>query len=223
MTRTSLRSTLALLVLATASTLPLSGCFPLMAGGAAVTASVASDRRTTGAIVDDEAIEWKVGDKIARQLGDRVHINVTSYNRIVLLTGEAPREEDRALAEQLARETENVRDVVNEIQIASPSSLGSRASDSSITAQVKARFVNQSNGAFAANHVKVVTENGVVYLMGLVTRREADAATHIARTTSGVRKVVRVFEYIPEEEARRLDRQGAEPKGTSKNSSTTGP
>lgn len=194
-----------------------------MAGGAAVTASVASDRRTTGAIVDDEAIEWKVGDKIARQLGDRVHINVTSYNRIVLLTGEAPREEDRALAEQLARETENVRDVVNEIQIASPSSLGSRASDSSITAQVKARFVNQSNGAFAANHVKVVTENGIVYLMGLVTRREADAATHIARTTSGVRKVVRVFEYIPEEEARRLDRQGAEPKGTSKNSSTTGP
>ncbi|MDD3433174.1 MAG: BON domain-containing protein [Tepidiphilus sp.] len=216
MTRTSLRSTLALLVLATASTLPLSGCFPLMAGGAAVTASVASDRRTTGAIVDDEAIEWKVGDKIARQLGDRVHINVTSYNRIVLLTGEAPREEDRALAEQLARETENVRDVVNEIQIASPSSLGSRASDSSITAQVKARFVNQSNGAFAANHVKVVTENGVVYLMGLVTRREADAATHIARTTSGVRKVVRVFEYIPEEEARRLDRQGAEPKETPK-------
>jgi len=216
MTRTSLRSTLALLVLATASTLPLSGCFPLMAGGAAVTASVASDRRTTGAIVDDEAIEWKVGDKIARQLGDRVHINVTSYNRIVLLTGEAPREEDRALAEQLARETENVRDVVNEIQIASPSSLGSRASDSSITAQVKARFVNQSNGAFAANHVKVVTENGVVYLMGLVTRREADAATHIARTTSGVRKVVRVFEYIPEEEARRLDRQGAEPKDTPK-------
>lgn len=178
---------------------------------------------TAGAIVDDEAIEWKVGDKIARQLGDRVHINVTSYNRIVLLTGEAPREEDRALAEQLARETENVRDVVNEIQIASPSSLGSRASDSSITAQVKARFVNQSNGAFAANHVKVVTENGIVYLMGLVTRREADAATHIARTTSGVRKVVRVFEYIPEEEARRLDRQGAEPKGTSKNSSTTGP
>lgn len=148
---------------------------------------------------------------------------MTSYNRIVLLTGEAPREEDRALAEQLARETENVRDVVNEIQIASPSSLGSRASDSSITAQVKARFVNQSNGAFAANHVKVVTENGIVYLMGLVTRREADAATHIARTTSGVRKVVRVFEYIPEEEARRLDRQGAEPKGTSKNSSTTGP
>ena len=212
MTRTSLRSSLALLALAAATLLPLSGCFPIMAGGAAVTASVASDRRTSGAMVDDEAIEWKVGDKIAQRLGDRVHINVTSYNRIVLLTGEAPREEDKALAEQLARETDNVRDVVNEIQIANPTSLGSRASDSSITAQVKARFVNQSNGAFAANHVKVVTENGVVYLMGLVTRREADAATQIARTTSGVRKVVRVFEYIPEEEARRLDRQGAEPK-----------
>ena len=212
MTRTSLRSSLALLALAAATLLPLSGCFPIMAGGAAVTASVASDRRTSGAMVDDEAIEWKVADKIARRLGDRVHINVTSYNRIVLLTGEAPRETDKALAEQLARETDNVRDVVNEIQIANPTSLGSRASDSSITAQVKARFVNQSNGAFAANHVKVVTENGVVYLMGLVTRREADAATQIARTTSGVRKVVRVFEYIPEEEARRLDRQGAEPK-----------
>jgi osmotically-inducible protein OsmY len=218
MTRTSLRrSTLALLVLAVATILPLSGCFPLMAGGAAVTASVASDRRTTGAIVDDEGIEWKVSDKIARQLGDRVHISVTSYNRIVLLTGEAPREEDRALAERLARETENVRDVVNEIQIASPSSLGSRMNDANITAQVKARFVNQSQGAFAPNHVKVVTENGVVYLMGLVTRREADAATQIARTTSGVRKVVRVFEYIPEEEARRLDRQGAEPKAPPKN------
>ena len=216
MTRTSLRSSLALLALAAATLLPLSGCFPIMAGGAAVTASVASDRRTSGAMVDDEAIEWKVGDKIAQRLGDRVHINVTSYNRIVLLTGEAPREEDKALAEQLARETDNVRDVVNEIQIANPTSLGSRASDSSITAQVKARFVNQSNGAFAANHVKVVTENGVVYLMGLVTRREADAATQIARTTSGVRKVVRVFEYIPEEEARRLDRQGAEPKDTPK-------
>ncbi|WP_142808635.1 BON domain-containing protein [Tepidiphilus olei] len=218
MTRTSLRrSTLALLVLAVATILPLSGCFPLMAGGAAVTASVASDRRTTGAIVDDEGIEWKVSDKIARQLGDRVHIDVTSYNRIVLLTGEAPREEDRALAERLARETENVRDVVNEIQIASPSSLGSRMNDANITAQVKARFVNQSKGAFAPNHVKVVTENGVVYLMGLVTRREADAAAQIARTTSGVRKVVRVFEYIPEEEARRLDRQGAEPKAPPKN------
>jgi osmotically-inducible protein OsmY len=216
MTRTSSRSSLALLALAAATLLPLSGCFPLMAGGAAVTASVASDRRTSGAMVDDEAIEWKVADKIARRLGDRVHINVTSYNRIVLLTGEAPRETDKALAEQLARETDNVRDVVNEIQIANPTSLGSRASDSSITAQVKARFVNQSKGAFAANHVKVVTENGVVYLMGLVTRREADAATQIARTTSGVRKVVRVFEYIPEEEARRLDRQGAEPKDTPK-------
>lgn len=216
MTRIPLRSTLVLFAIAAATALPLSGCFPLMAGGAAVTASVASDRRTTGAIVDDEGIEWKVSDKIAQRLGDRVHINVTSYNRIVLLTGEAPREEDKALAEQLARETDNVRDVVNEIQIANPTSLGSRASDSSITAQVKARFVNQSNGAFAANHVKVVTENGVVYLMGLVTRREADAATQIARTTSGVRKVVRVFEYIPEEEARRLDRQGAEPKDTPK-------
>ncbi|MBI5781921.1 MAG: BON domain-containing protein [Rhodocyclales bacterium] len=212
MTRTSSRSSLALLALAAATLLPLSGCFPIMAGGAAVTASVASDRRTSGAMVDDEAIEWKVADKIARRLGDRVHINVTSYNRIVLLTGEAPRAEDKALAEQLARETDNVRDVVNEIQIGAPTSLGSRANDSSITAQVKARFVNQSNGAFTANHVKVVTENGVVYLMGLVTRREADAATQIARTTSGARKVVRVFEYIPEEEARRLDRQGAEPK-----------
>ena len=216
MTRTPLRSTLVLFAIAAATALPLAGCFPIMAGGAAVTASVASDRRTSGAMVDDEAIEWKVGDKIAQRLGDRVHINVTSYNRIVLLTGEAPRETDKALAEQLARETDNVRDVVNEIQIANPTSLGSRASDSSITAQVKARFVNQSQGAFAPNHVKVVTENGVVYLMGLVTRREADAATQIARTTSGVRKVVRVFEYIPEEEARRLDRQGAEPKDTPK-------
>lgn len=123
-----------------------------------------------------------------------MHINVTSYNRNVLLTGEAPDAASKAQVERIVREIPNVRGVVNEIQIAGASSYTARANDAYLTSKVKARFID--NGDVSSNHVKVVTENGVVYLLGLVTRKEADAAVEVARTTGGVQKVVRVFEYI---------------------------
>jgi osmotically-inducible protein OsmY len=126
--------------------------------------------------------------------GGNVHLNVTSYNGIVLLTGEAP---DAATLEgivKLARSTDRVRNVQNELVVAPPSGLGERSNDTLITSKVKARFIEANE--FAANHVKVVTERGVVYLMGLVNRQEADAAARLAAQTSGVVRVVRVFEYV---------------------------
>ncbi|MBW7656810.1 BON domain-containing protein [Hydrogenophilus thermoluteolus] len=199
MKKTTLLLTLGLAVL----TPTLSGCFPAVATGVAATAAVAADRRTAGTIVEDEQLEWKISSAIQKALGDRAHVNVTSYNRIVLLTGEVPDEAAKQRAETLAKQTENVRAVVNELIIAAPSSLASRANDASLTTQVKARLVG--NRDVPAHLVKVVTEGGVVYLMGLVTRREGDAATYVARTTSGVKRVVRVFEFISEAEAKRLD------------------
>jgi len=213
MKKTTLLLTLGLAVL----TPTLSGCFPAVATGVAATALVAADRRTAGAIVEDEQLEWKISSAIQKALGDRAHVNVTSYNRIVLLTGEVPDEAAKQRAETLAKQTENVRAVVNELIIAAPSSLASRANDASLTTQVKARLVG--NRDVPAHLVKVVTEGGVVYLMGLVTRREGDAATYVARTTSGVKRVVRVFEFISEAEAKRLDHAAAQQKA--KKSATT--
>lgn len=173
----------------------LSACAPvLVATGAGVAVMSAEDRRTTGIQVEDQAIELKTSNRISQKLGDTVHVNVASFNRNVLLTGEAPTEELRTQAETIARGVENVRAVTNEIAVAGKSSLGSRSNDTYITSKVKARFVNQ--GKFSPLHVKVVTENGVVYLMGLVKRTEAEQAAEITRTTGGVRKVVKVFEYI---------------------------
>lgn len=192
-----------LLGLAAAVSLPaLQGCFPLVAGGVGAGAAMAADRRTSGAYVEDEGIEWRAASAIRDRLGDAVHVNVTSYNRNVLLTGEAPSEGHRAEIERVVSRVPNVRGITNEVQVSGISSLTSRSSDAVTTSKVKARFVDAAT--FGAHHVKVVTEAGTVYLLGLVTRREADAATDIARTTSGVRKVVRVFEYISDDEARRL-------------------
>lgn len=172
----------------------LQGCTPVVVGGAAATGIiVAEDRRTVGTITEDEAIELKALSRIGQKLKD-AHINVTSYNRMVLLTGEVPDEAARVTAEKIAQAIENVRGVYNELQVAGNSSLTSRANDSYLTSKVKARFVEAQK--FSPLHVKVVTENGVVYLLGLVKRKEADDATQIARTTGGVRKVVRVFEYL---------------------------
>lgn len=193
-----------LLAIGAASSLPLlQGCFPLVAGGVGAGAAMIGDRRTSGAYVEDEGIEWRTASALRDRLGDAVHINVTSYNRMVLLTGEAPSEAHRAEAERVATGIANVKGIVNEIQVAGISSLTSRGNDSIITSKVKARFVDAAQ--FAAHHVKVVTEAGVVYLMGIVTRREADAATEVARLTDGVRKVVRVFEYITDQQARELE------------------
>lgn len=193
-----------LLGLGAAATLPLlQGCFPLVAGGVGAGAAMVADRRTSGAYVEDEGIEWRTSSALKDRLGDAVHINVTSFNRNVLLTGEAPSEAHRAEAERVAGGIANVKGIVNEIQVAGTSSLTSRGNDSLITSKVKARFVDSAQ--FSANHIKVVTEAGTVFLLGIVTRREADAATEVARRTDGVRKVVKVFEYITDQQARQIE------------------
>ena len=180
----------------------LAGCAPLMVGGVVATGVVATDRRTAGSQVEDEGIELKVASAINKELGDRVHLNVTSYNRRVLLTGEVRSEADRERATALARSQENVKDVVNDLAIAAPSSLTQRTKDTVITGQVKASFLDAKD--LQSNAIKVVTERGIVYLMGRVTAREAKRATDITRSIDGVRKVVRVFDEISEEELKRL-------------------
>ena len=171
----------------------LSACAPLAVTGAAVGAVMASDRRTTGMYVEDENIEWKVialvNDKFKAG-----HVNATSYNRKVLLTGEVSSEEAKKELGTQVKAIASVVDVTNEVQVAGNASLGARGNDSLLTTNVKARMVN--NGKFSPGHVKVVTEAGTVYLMGIVSTEEGDAAAEIARTTSGVRGVVKVFEYL---------------------------
>ncbi len=172
----------------------LSGCAAVVVGGAAATGvMVAEDRRTVGTMTEDEGIELKALSRITEKYKD-AHINVTSYNRAVLLTGEVPSEAAKADAERIARAVNNVRSVFNELQVSGNTSMQARTNDAVLTSKVKARFVDA--GKFKALHVKVVTENGVVYLLGIVTKQEAADATEIARTTGGVRKVVRVFEYL---------------------------
>lgn len=181
----------------------LQGCFPLVAGGAAAVTLMAADRRTSGIYIEDEGIEWRTRDVIRQQFGNTVNVSVTSFNRNVLLTGEVPNETIRSEAGRLAEGVANVRGVINELVLAAPSTIGSRSNDTLVTSKVRARFVEHR--VPGSQHVKVVTEAGTVFLLGIVTRTEADAATQIARTTAGVMKVVRVFEYISDEEAVRLD------------------
>jgi osmotically-inducible protein OsmY len=184
---------LTLAVLAALFTAVLSGCVPLAAATVATGALVATDRRTAGIYLEDENIEWKVLGRMRAERFASAHVNAASYNRRVLLMGEAPTEALRSAIEADVRTIPNVRDVTDEIQVAGASSLTSRGNDALITSNVKARMVN--NGKFSTNHVKVVTEAGVVYLMGIVTRDEGEAAAEIARSTSGVARVVKVFEY----------------------------
>ena len=173
----------------------LAGCVPLIVAGAVGgTALVATDRRSVGAQADDEAIELKISNNIGTGYGDRVHVSVTSYNGIVLLTGEVPTQNLIATIGEIARTTAKVRRVHNEITVGPVTDVGSRTNDSYITSKVKARFVESNK--FAATHVKVVTERQVVYLMGLVRRDEGDTAGQLASTTSGVLRVVKLFEYI---------------------------
>jgi osmotically-inducible protein OsmY len=179
----------------------LSACAPIMLGGAAMGALVATDRRTSGTQLEDEGIELRSIGRINENLGDRVHVNVTSYNRQVLLTGEVPSAQDKQLVEQIVSRVDNVRLVANELAVLGSSSLTQRSSDSLITGKVKAAMVDSKD--LYANAFKVVTERGIVYLMGRVTQREADRATDIARSTGGVQKVVRLLEIISEEELQR--------------------
>ncbi len=182
----------------------LSGCAPLIVGGAVMTGVVATDRRTAGTQVEDESIEVKVASAVRQELGDRVHLNVTSFNRKVLLSGEVRTAADKERAEKLAQRQENVQSVVNDLAVMPPSTFTQRSKDTVITGQVKAAFVDAKD--LQVNAIKVVTERGVVYLMGRVTAREAKRATDITRGIGGVAKVVRVFEEISEQELQRLSR-----------------
>jgi len=180
----------------------LGACAPLVVGGFVGGAMVATDRRTSGTQLEDEGIELRSANRIREMVGDRVHVNVTSYNRQVLLTGEVPNDRDRQYLAKLVSEVDNVRSVVNELGVMPKSSLGDRSSDALITGKIKASMLD-SKDIFASAY-KVVTERGTVYLMGRVTQREANRATDIARTVGGVKKVVRVFEVISEEELKAL-------------------
>jgi len=172
----------------------LQGCVPMVigAGGAAVYSSL-EDRRTTGTQIEDESIEVRASNRISDRFGSRVHVNVTSYNRVVLVTGEVPDESARAEVEKIVRAVPNVREVTNDLQISGISSYGSRSNDAYLTSKVRGRLFDTKR--VSPVHLKVVTESGVVYLMGIVSEPEADEAVDIARNTGGVRKVVKVFEY----------------------------
>lgn len=180
----------------------LSACAPLMVGGAVMGSMMATDRRTSGTQVEDEGIELRAASSVRENLGDRVHVNITSYNRQVLLTGEVPSPQDKQLVEQVVSRVENVRSIVNELDVLGNSTLTQRASDSLVTGKVKAGLLDAKD--LFANAFKVVTERGTVYLMGRVTQREAERATDIARATGGVQKVVRALEIISEDELRNM-------------------
>jgi osmotically-inducible protein OsmY len=183
-----------LLVLLAASS--LQGCVALVGTGIAAGAMTAYDRRTAAALVDDQYIEFKANETLAKdqELWDQSHINVTSYNGVILLTGETPSETLRTRTATLLQGIERARRIHNELAVAAPSSLLSRSSDTLITTTVKSSLLRLD--VDLAGRTKVITENGVVYLMGLVTREEADASTNVARQTSGVQRVVRIYEYI---------------------------
>ena len=171
----------------------LYGCLAAVVGGAGVAVAVSEDRRTVGTITDDQAIELRAAARI-REKFPGPHVNVTSYNRMLLLTGEAPDAATRSGIDTIARSVENVRGLYNEIAISDNTPLSARANDTFLTGQAKVRFVDQQK--FNPVHVKVVTEASVVYLLGLVKHKEADDAVEIARTTRGVQKVVKLFEYL---------------------------
>jgi osmotically-inducible protein OsmY len=193
----------ALLAAVLSSTLVLQGCEVLavsaLAGGSAM---VAVDRRTSGAQLEDKTIELKAAQRARELLGDRGNVNVASYNRAVLLTGEVPTEADRAAVERAAQQVENVKGVVNELVVGFSSSLTDRAADSIIAGKIRAKFIDAED--LSASAFKVTVERGVIYLMGMVTDAESRRATQVAATVSGVKKVVRVFEIISNEELVRL-------------------
>ena len=180
----------------------LTACFPLAVGGAVVGGMVAADRRTTGTVVEDEGIELRSASRIREALGDRGHVNVTSYNRQVLLTGEVPSAQDRQLVEQIVTGVDNVRHIVNELAILGNSTLQQRSSDSLVSGRVKAGLLDAND--LSTNAFKITTERGTTYVMGRVTSREAKRATEIISATTGVQKVVRILETISEEELSRL-------------------
>ena len=199
---------LCLLLAASATVAALSACAPMVVGGAAMVGSmVAMDRRTAGTQLEDEGIEIRAASALREQIGDRAHINVTSYNRLLLLTGEVPTEQDRVLAEQLGGRVQNVRGVVNELAVLGNSSLSQRSNDALVTARVKGVLLESRELSY--NGFKVIPGRGVLYMMGRVTEREAARATELFRGVNGVQKVVRSLEIISEQELRELQARPA--------------
>jgi len=191
-----MKHTIAMLGFAFIAAGSLTGCVPLMVAGAATGVAMVHDQRTAGAVIDDQGIEIKAAASLRAdaQLRDEAHLNVTSYNGIVLVTGEAPTADLRERVTDIVRNIDKVRTVHNEVIVAAPSSLMARSSDTLLTGKVKARLLGTKG--FDSTRVKVVSSGGVVYLMGLVTRDEDEIATEMARTTDGVQRVVKIFEYV---------------------------
>lgn len=183
----------------------LTGCFPLVAGGVAMGAAATVDRRTLGAQTEDKSITVKAEVRLSNLGGDNGHINIASFNRKVLITGEVPDRATKDAAEREVRAIEGVQNVFNELVVAGPASYTSRSSDALVTTKVKASLVEMKT--ISASSFKVVTENGTVYLMGRVTQREGDVATDVVKSVSGVQRVVKLFEYITEEELRAITPQ----------------
>lgn len=189
----AVRCTLGLLTAAS-----LAGCVPLVLGGAVGGAFVATDRRTSGTQLEDQGLEIKAASRVRDTLGERGHVNVNAYNRTILLTGEVPNEADKVAVEQAVRRIENTEAVVNELSVSLNSSLSSRANDVLLAGKVKATLVDARD--LMANAFTVVVERGEVYLMGLVTEREANRAAELTASIKGVRRVVKVFKVISEAE-----------------------
>jgi osmotically-inducible protein OsmY len=197
-----IRFTLALATLITALPM-LQGCVPAIIGSAAVGVMSAYDRRSTGIQTDDETTEWKAAQAIPDKFRSLSHVNFTAYNRRVLITGEVPSAEAKAIVGEQTQQLAGVKEIFNELNIAPASPLSNRSNDSYITSKLKARLVDSNQ--LSAIHVKVVTENGVAYLMGIVNEREAKVAVAIARTTDGVRRVVNIVEVVSEADTKRID------------------
>ena len=194
---------IAALLLGAITLLALQGCSPVVAAGVGTGVAATLDRRTLGTQTEDESIEWKAGSRVGDKLKDRGHFNFTSYNRKVLISGEVVSEEVKSEAERIVASIPNVQGVHNELVVGPSSSLSNRSNDAFITSKVKSRSIDA--GKFNPLHIKVVTEAGTVFLLGMVTQAEADAAINVARTTAGVRKVVPLMEIIAPAKARELD------------------
>ena len=171
-----------------------SGCVPLVLGGAAAVVTVAEDRRSPGVFVDDEGMENQALLRVKSRFGGQVHVNITSYNRQLLLTGEAVTEDVKRGVEEEVATVKGIKRIFNEMTVGPLAGVLGVSNDTRLTTVVKTRFLDA--GRFQTNHVKVVTEAGVVYLLGIVKRSEAEAATQLASTTRGVARVVRLFEYL---------------------------
>jgi osmotically-inducible protein OsmY len=183
----------------------LQGCFPMVAGGAAAGIMSIHDRRSTGTQTDDETFEWKVRGQLPEQYKSQSNVSVTVFNKRLLLSGEVPSADARTATETAVRTVDGLREVYNELGVGPISTFGSRSNDSYITSKIKGRLVDSDQ--VSANHIKVVSERGIAYLMGIVNDREAKAAIAVARTTSGVLKVINLMEVLSDAEIQRMDEQ----------------